>query len=76
MSVRDLLARNLRLARKAAGLSQEDLAGLSDLDRTYISSLERGRYAATIDVLEKLAEHLDLEPSDLISRKKPFTSKS
>lgn len=35
-------ARNLKVAREAAGLSQQQLADQAGLDRTYVSSLERG----------------------------------
>lgn len=74
MSLRDVLAKNLRSARKAANLSQEALADLAGLDRTYIGSIERRRYAVTIDVLEKLAPPLGVEPADLISKKKSARS--
>ena len=74
MSIRDVLAKNLRLARRAANLSQEALADLSGLDRTYIGSLERTKYAATIDVLEQIAGPLGVEPADLITKKKSSRS--
>lgn len=66
MEIRGVFARNLRLARQAKGLSQEALAHEADVDRTYISALERSRYAATIDMVAKLAKVLGLEPSDLM----------
>ena len=50
-----------RLARRRraeAGLSQEALAGMAGLHRTYVSLLERGRRAPTIDVLSRLAAAL------------------
>jgi transcriptional regulator with XRE-family HTH domain len=62
MSVRTLVARNLRRLRVDRGLSQEELADRADVDRTYISSLEREQYAATIDMLEKLAGAMGFEP--------------
>lgn len=68
MTSREALARNLRKLRQERGMSQEDLADKADLDRTYISSLERRRYAATIDVLDKLAKALGADPSDLLQR--------
>jgi transcriptional regulator with XRE-family HTH domain len=70
METRAILARNLRELRKARGLSQEELAHRCDLDRTYISALERKVYSATIDVLERLAKELGVEASDLIDRKR------
>jgi transcriptional regulator with XRE-family HTH domain len=69
MEIRDVLARNLREIRKARGLSQEELAHLADLDRTYISALERKVYSVSIDALDKLAKVLGVEASDLIKRR-------
>ncbi|MBC2775839.1 helix-turn-helix transcriptional regulator [Rhizobium sp. AQ_MP] len=66
MEIRELFAKNLRKSRQAKGLSQEELAHLADIDRTYISSLERGLYSPTIEVLDKLARALGIQPEDLI----------
>ena len=66
MEIREIFARNLRKARKAAGLSQEELAHRADIDRTYISALERCVYAASIDVVGRLAKELGVEPSELL----------
>ncbi|MFN3501005.1 MAG: helix-turn-helix domain-containing protein [Allorhizobium sp.] len=66
MGIRELFAKNLRKSRQAKGLSQEELAHLADVDRTYVSSLERAVYSPTIEVLEKLARALEIEPEDLI----------
>lgn len=66
MGVREILGKNLRRQRQRQDLSQEELAHRADLDRTYISALERGVYAATIDVVDKLARALDLEAWQLL----------
>jgi transcriptional regulator with XRE-family HTH domain len=68
MEIREVFARNLRRRRHAKGLSQEALAHEADVDRTYISSLERGVYAATIDMVGKLADVLGVEPDELLRR--------
>lgn len=67
MTLRETFAANLRRYRKAVGLSQEELAHRAQIDRTYVSSLERCQYAATLDVIEKLAVELGIEPAELIS---------
>ena len=77
MEIREVLARNLRLLRKTRGLSQEELASRAGVDRTYVSSLERGIYAAGIDVLDRLARALEVEAADLLraSPRSPKASK-
>jgi transcriptional regulator with XRE-family HTH domain len=70
MGIREILAANLKRCRRAAGLSQEELAHRAGIDRTYISSLERCRYAASIDVVDRLARELGMEASDLLRRKR------
>jgi transcriptional regulator with XRE-family HTH domain len=76
MSIREVFARNLRKARHSQGLSQEALAYEASIDRTYVSALERGVYGATIDMVEKLAAVLDVEPSSLLQRSVTRTRKS
>jgi transcriptional regulator with XRE-family HTH domain len=66
MKLREVLATNLKHFRLAAGLSQEELAHRAHLDRTYVSSLERGRYSASIDKIESLSVALGIEASELL----------
>lgn len=61
------MALNLKGLRQIQNLSQEDLADLAGIDRTYVSSLERSQYSATIDVLERLALALGVKPADLLT---------
>ncbi|MHB0773386.1 helix-turn-helix domain-containing protein [Bradyrhizobium sp. 1.29L] len=68
MDIRGILAINLRKLRQARGLSQEELAHRAEIDRTYISSLERSVYAAGIDVVDRLARSLGVEAADLLRR--------
>ena len=68
MDIREILAINLRKFRQARGLSQEELAHRAEIDRTYISSLERSVYAAGIDVVDRLAQALGVEAADLLTR--------
>lgn len=66
MKIREVLAANMRRYRRSAGLSQEELAHRAGLDRTYISALERRQYAASVDVLDKIAKELGVTPADLL----------
>lgn len=65
-----LFAKNLREARKERGLSQEKLAELVDLHRTYVGSVERGERNVSIDNMERLAEAVGMELRDLLSASK------
>lgn len=62
MILRERVAKNLRRLRHATGLSQEELADRADVNRNYVGMLEREEHAATIDMLEKLAAVLDVDP--------------
>ncbi|HAE26613.1 MULTISPECIES: helix-turn-helix domain-containing protein [Hyphomonas] len=68
MDIREVFAQNLRRLRRAKGLSQEELAYRADIDRTYVSLLERRVYSASIDTLAKLAEALEVAPDVLLKR--------
>ncbi len=62
MRLREIVARNLRRLRHAKGLSQEELADRAGINRNYVGMLEREENAATVDMLEKLAEVLETDP--------------
>ena len=66
MSLRGVLAKNLQRLRKERGWSQEAYADKVGIDRTYVSALERERYSATIDVVERLAGAFAVDPIELL----------
>jgi transcriptional regulator with XRE-family HTH domain len=66
MEMRETLARNLRRYRRAQRLSQEELGHRAELDRTYISSIERCVYSATVDVVGRLAAALGVPALELL----------
>jgi len=68
MRLRETVARNLRRLRQAKGLSQEELADRADINRNYVGMLEREQHAATIDMLEKLADVLETDPVEFFQR--------
>ena len=59
-------ARLLRSERLARGISQEALAELAGLHRTYVGSVERGERNIAVDNMEALAKALNLDISDLL----------
>lgn len=65
-SLRLQLAHNIRAARMEKGLSQEALADLCELHRTYIGSVERGERNLSVDNIERIALALNLKPADLL----------
>ncbi|HZL11071.1 MAG TPA: helix-turn-helix transcriptional regulator [Prolixibacteraceae bacterium] len=64
----EIFGRVLRELRVANKLSQEKLAEYCELDRTYISLLERGLRQPTITTIFKLAKALNITPSALIEK--------
>lgn len=68
MSSREIVARNLRKLRHARGLSQEELAHRADINRNYVGLLESEQHAATIDMLDKLADALEVEVNAFFNR--------
>lgn len=66
MDPRKQLGLNLRALRKARRLSQERFALEHDIDRTYISGIERGLRNPTVTVLYRLAYALDVDVRELL----------
>jgi transcriptional regulator with XRE-family HTH domain len=69
MDPRDLrraFAANLRRLRHAKGISQEDLAYEADVNRTYLSKLEKGVSYPGLEIIAKLASALGVEPAELL----------
>ena len=67
MTLRRIVARNLKRLRQERGLTQEELADLAGLNRNYIGMIERQENAATVDTLEHLAKALHVEPAQLLA---------
>lgn len=62
------MAKNMRLLRARDGLSQEALADLVDLHRTYVGSIERSERNVSLDNIEKLAIALNIDICTLLSK--------
>ena len=60
-----VLGETIRALRKEKGLSQEVLSGLAGIARTHLTMIENGTMKATIDTICKIAQALDLRPSEL-----------
>ena len=68
MSLLHIFAINVRKYRLQQNLSQEKLAELSGLHRTYISSLEREQRNISIDNIAKIASALEIDPYLLLKK--------
>jgi transcriptional regulator with XRE-family HTH domain len=62
----DVFARNVRLLRQQAELSQEGLAERAGLHRTYVGSIERGERNVSLENIERLAKALKVPASRLM----------
>ena len=60
----------VRQFREQSDLSQEDLADLAGIHRTYIGGIERGERNPTLQTIHKLAAALDIPPMELLSNNK------
>ena len=63
--IKTSFGKRLRVLRQAKGLSQEELAHEAGLDRTYVSSVERGQRNISLENIERLAIALGVKIKDL-----------
>ncbi|PCJ95103.1 MAG: DNA-binding protein [Zetaproteobacteria bacterium] len=57
---------NIAAIRKGKNLTQEDLSGIIDIDRSYLSEIENGHKNFSITVLLKIANALDVQPEAIL----------
>lgn len=65
-NITKIVGENVRRAREAIGVSQEELGDRAGIDRTYVSGVERGVRNPTVKVLARLAEALAVPPAVLL----------
>jgi transcriptional regulator with XRE-family HTH domain len=63
----EILSKNLRSYRLAKNISQEELAGICGLHRTYVGSVERGERNVTLSTLEAFAQALGVSVPQLLT---------
>lgn len=66
MDIRQRLVENLRKFRLEKGWSQEEFAHQANIHRTYISDLERAARNPSIEIIERLAETLEVRAGQLV----------
>jgi transcriptional regulator with XRE-family HTH domain len=66
MDYRQVFAANLRRIRHEKGISQEELAYEADVNRTYMSKVEKGDTWVGLEIMVRLSSALGIEPADLL----------
>jgi transcriptional regulator with XRE-family HTH domain len=66
LSLRQVFARNIRLVRLHAGMSQERMAAEAGLDRAFVGTLERGQRNISIDNIELIAKAIGSPAHELM----------
>nr|WP_074024415.1 cell morphology transcriptional regulator XreR1 [Xenorhabdus eapokensis] len=64
-NIRSLFGQRIRYLRREAGMSQEAFADKCGLDRTYVSGIERGVRNPTLEIINVIANGLQIELSEL-----------
>lgn len=70
MDLKEVMAINMRRIRHDKDVTQEELAASAGLSMRYVGSIERARVSASVSVLGRLADALDVDPCELIKRPK------
>jgi len=65
MNIKQRFGLKIKELRKIKGISQEKLANLAEIDRTYLPTIEKGDRNVSIEVVEKLAKALNVKVKDL-----------
>jgi len=66
MDIKEHFGKRVKELRQARELSQEALAHLAELDRTYIPSIEKGERNVSIEVIQKLSIAFGISISELL----------
>lgn len=68
MALRIIVGANIRKAREARGLPQDELAHMAEIHTTYLSGVENGHRNITMNVLERIATALGVTEAELVRR--------
>tara|TARA_R110002110_G_scaffold387396_1_gene599247 strand:+ start:6903 stop:7250 length:348 start_codon:yes stop_codon:yes gene_type:complete len=73
--LKQTLGRQVKTAREAKRLTQEQLAGLVERTPEALSNIERGHSVPSLDTLEKLSIHLDVPIAEFFEQAKEMRGK-
>jgi transcriptional regulator with XRE-family HTH domain len=60
------IGRRIAAFRKKRGMTQEDLAGETELDRSYLSEIENGHKNLSVEVMVRIAKALGIKPAKML----------
>lgn len=66
MDLKEVMAKNLRRVRHEKKLTQEELADRAGLSMRYVGGIERGDVSASVTVLGRIADALEIEAGELL----------
>lgn len=66
MNINEIFGRKVREKRLALKISQETLANMADIDRTYLPDIEKGKRNISLIVAEKIANALNVPLKELL----------
>jgi transcriptional regulator with XRE-family HTH domain len=61
MNIKEKFGQKVKLLREQQGISIEHLANISNVDRNYISDIEKGKRNVSITIMEKIVFALDTD---------------
>lgn len=64
--LKEAISLNIKKYRKAKGVSQEKLALISDIDRSYMSEIERCLANPSIEAILRISNALEVSPEDIL----------
>jgi transcriptional regulator with XRE-family HTH domain len=69
MNIKEKFGQKVKLLREQKGISIEHLASISNVDRNYISDIERGKRNVSIEIIEKIITALDTDLASFFNEK-------
>ena len=64
----EIVGKVIKESREKKGLSQEVMSGLASIGRTHLSAIERGVRKPTLETFFRIAESMEILPSDLMKK--------
>ncbi|SDW14631.1 helix-turn-helix domain-containing protein [Flavobacterium degerlachei] len=67
MNIKEKFGQKIKSLREQKGISIEHLANISNVDRNYISDIEKGKRNVSITIIEKLSKGLEVKVQELFN---------